>query len=182
MERELDLMRPGWTRAGVGRLVAGFYGFYEPWEREAGAVLSRAGLAGVMEGRRKVPALEEDLRYYGGESMDLLSVRRCGRMPDISSAEKALGSMYVLEGSTLGGQIIVRHLREQVSGLEGGGGCSFFASYGADVGVMWRRFQGVLREHSSASTDDAMVAAACETFVLLHDWLHDTAVRQTGDE
>jgi heme oxygenase len=98
-------------------------------------------------------------------------------MPDLSGVSRILGSMYVLEGSTLGGQIIARHFRRHVAGLEDGRGCSFFECYGPDVGTRWREFQGVLRAHSSPSADDTMVAAAGETFVLLQSWLHD-AVRQ----
>lgn len=177
IERELDVLRPGRTAGDVRDLLAAFYGFYVPWERAAGETLAAAGLGEFFDARRKVRFLQSDLEYHLGAGVDVSSVRTCDRMPDTTTVQNAMGSMYVLEGSTLGGQIIARHFREHVPGLEGGRGCSFFTCYGSDVGMKWRQFQGVLRAHSSPASDDAIVAAACETFVLLQDWLHDT-IRQ----
>jgi heme oxygenase len=177
IERVLDLGRPGWTAGEVGRLLVGMYGFYEPWERVAGGVLAGNGLGGLMEGRRKVPALERDLRFHVGEAVDFLTLPRCDWLPDISGPAGVLGSMYVLEGSTLGGQIIARHFRQHVPGLEGGQGCSFFECYGADVGRMWREFQRALSAHSSPAVDDRIVASARETFVCMQTWLND-AIRR----
>lgn len=183
IERSLDLTRPGRTARDVAGLLVGFYGFYAPWERAAGGTFAAAGMGAFFERRRKVLCLERDLRFHLGEGADVSSLPACDRMPDMTSVPKALGSMYVLEGSTLGGQIIARHFRRHVPGLEDGRGCSFFECYGAGVGMMWREFQGVLRAHStSRGADDTMVAAARETFVLLQDWLHDTAVRQADHE
>ena len=52
-----------------------------------------------------------------------------------------LGRMYVMEGSTLGGQYIARHVEETL-GLSSGEGNSYFRGYGEATGERWREFPG----------------------------------------
>ena len=47
-------------------------------------------------------------------------------LPDLQGVQEALGCLYVVEGSTLGGQVIARHLR-QTLGVDPRCGGSFFA-------------------------------------------------------
>lgn len=47
-----------------------------------------------------------------------------------------LGTFYVLEGSTLGGRIIARHL-EPAFGFEGGKGNAYFRGHGEATGALW---------------------------------------------
>jgi heme oxygenase len=49
------------------------------------------------------------------------------------------GVLYVIEGSTLGGQIIVRHLERNL-GLTRESGARFFHGYGADTEAHWQEF------------------------------------------
>ena len=49
------------------------------------------------------------------------------------------GVLYVIEGSTLGGQIIVRHLEKNL-GLTRESGARFFHGYGADTEAHWQEF------------------------------------------
>jgi heme oxygenase (biliverdin-IX-beta and delta-forming) len=75
-----------------------------------------------------------------------------------------------MEGATLGGQLISRHL-EQALGLKDGNGYAFFSSYGQEVGAMWRGFREMLIQQSSTSADDAIVRGATDTFHAMHAWL-----------
>lgn len=59
--------------------------------------------------------------------------------PVIPNAATALGTLYVLEGATLGGQLLRRRLGPAL-GLTAEAGLAFFSAYGADVGPMWRAF------------------------------------------
>ena len=77
--------------------------------------------------------------------------------------------MYVLEGSTLGGAFIDRHL----SGLPQLAGCpaTVLLPYGTETGAMWHEFRRTTRERVAAGGDaDAMVAAARDTFAALAAW------------
>jgi len=58
---------------------------------------------------------------------------------EISSFAHALGALYVMEGSTLGGRIILRHLETQEIDIPADA-MSFFAGHGAETGSMWRFF------------------------------------------
>ena len=86
-------------------------------------------------------------------------------VPPLDSLPRAIGALYVLEGSTLGGQLVARDLRERLDIALGNGG-SFFAARGERTGPMWRDFKAAVEQFAARSPDatpDA-VAAARETF------------------
>jgi len=96
-------------------------------------------------------------------------------LPEVKSITEALGCLYVLEGATLGGQVIGRHLKKNLA-LDEDRGCAFFCSYGDEVGLMWQSFQETLRSYCSkyGSTEEAqLVKSACETFASLDYWLFE---------
>jgi heme oxygenase len=80
--------------------------------------------------------------------------------------------MYVLEGATLGGQIVLQHVQPFL-GIDHCG-ATFFASYGERVGAMWRAFCDRLeRLDQSEEARGIMITSACSTFESLHHWLFD---------
>jgi heme oxygenase (biliverdin-IX-beta and delta-forming) len=54
-------------------------------------------------------------------------------VPEMTSAADLLGAMYVMEGSTLGGQLIARHV-ELVLGLTAGQGNAHFRGHNERTG------------------------------------------------
>ncbi len=82
---------------------------------------------------------------------------------------EALGCLYVLEGATLGGQVIVRRLRDlpREALLS-----AFFTSYGQDVGAMWQAYREFLTGYAEGrDEDDVIVESACATFATIGAWL-----------
>lgn len=84
---------------------------------------------------------------------------------DIQTIPAALGCMYVLEGSTLGSQILSRSFRERFDiGRHNGG--AYFHGYGELTGKMWKRFGTDLEnwfdEHQSSA--DEVIAGATWMF------------------
>jgi heme oxygenase (biliverdin-IX-beta and delta-forming) len=79
------------------------------------------------------------------------------------------GSLHVLEGSTLGGQVIAPRL-ERSLGFADGRGYTFFRSYGREVGAMWRGL-GARLLALPAPAGEAAVGSAQLTFARLHGWL-----------
>ena len=59
--------------------------------------------------------------------------------PEIPSKAFALGMAYVIEGSTLGGRVILKHLSSRINVTERQG-AAFFAGYGRETGARWRQF------------------------------------------
>jgi heme oxygenase len=170
VETALDLMRPDLTRPQWTRLVARFYGFYQPWETALGRAVAGGELAEMAAQRRKLPWLEQDLVALDVSPQSQATLPRCDHLPSLDSPARVLGSMYVLEGATLGGQHISKHV-EQTLGLAGGRGYSFFRSYGDQTGRMWQAFRRTVSALAPALDGDTMVEAACETFDRFHNWL-----------
>lgn len=150
----------------VAQLEA-FYGFVAPWEQHIAAALPPEDP--VRQGREKTGWLEADLRHFGHDTESLARLPRCVALPPGDSRAEILGVAYVLEGSTLGGQMISRHLEEKL-GLSGGEGYRYFQSYGRNVGPMWQAFRAELLRASSPEADDTIVGAARATFERLHAW------------
>jgi heme oxygenase len=159
------------TRLAYAERVKCFFGYIEPWERRVRSVLKE--FPDVVNGRGKTDWLREDLSALGVSPEEMAALPRCEELPDLSSAARALGSFYVWEGSTLGGQIISRHLREELE-IEPATGGRFFWSYGTEVGANWRRFLQELNGHSSSEADDAIVGGAMDTFETLQRWAEVT--------
>jgi heme oxygenase len=72
---------------------------------------------------------------------------------------QVLGSLYVIEGSALGGRVIAPRLKSTL-GLDAGRGASYFHGFGEATGAMWRDFRAVVSQEIGASP--AASAQACE--------------------
>ena len=111
-----------------------------------------------LEPRRKAPLIERDLRFLGRDPFPARETP-----PRFESLAAGLGCLYVLEGSTLGGQYILRELEKRDITPEKG--AAFFACYGARTQEMWRSFKEManafcVEEPRAAEAEDA----ARETF------------------
>lgn len=112
--------------------------------------------------RSKRPALERDLQFLGIAPSSIAPA--CLPLGSASLPHLA-GYLYVLEGSTLGGQILLRLIHSQL-GFGAAGGATYFASYGSEVGTMWRACLTSLEAIAAAGPDAAgkIVAGAIEAF------------------
>ena len=153
-------------------LLARFYGFYAPLEPRILARNEWARYDFPIAQRAKVPALERDLAALGYTSETLAALPRCVELPALASFPAALGAMYVLEGATLGGQVISRAVRAEL-GYAPETGCAFFASYGRELGPMWQAFRAFLAsiEAENPASADAIVAGAHATFAAFGAWI-----------
>ena len=158
----------------IAQLVA-FFGFVAPWEERLAAALPATDP--IRQGRTKTGWLEADLEFFGYDATARRELPRATALPPTSSRAEILGAAYVLEGATLGGQIIARHLGATL-GLRDGDGCRFFRSYGERVGAQWQGFRAELLRASSPTDDPVIVGAAQNTFALLHNWFVQTFPRR----
>lgn len=167
LEREVDL---SWYLGDLDRyrtLLRLFYGFHRGWEEQLLAQ-APADVQLFYLDRRKTPLLEADLRLLGDMELEMHHAQLC-RFESLASRARALGSMYVVEGSTLGGQVISRIVEAEL-GFRHGAGYSFFRGYGAETGTMWRSFQEFLTRASLGAVDEEVVAAARKTYGALEAW------------
>lgn len=167
IEARLGLFDGKLTPQSYNILLLQMWGFYKPIEARIAGVANWTTLGFDFERRRKTALLERDLAQsgLGKESDTWIS---CNELPNLSNVFEALGCLYVLEGATLGGQIIVRHLQS----LPGPLPHSFFTSYGDKVGPMWKTFGVFLTNHATEhGGDEVIVQSACSTFDTLGTWL-----------
>lgn len=167
IERDLDLMAPTLSVDRYRSLLIGFFGFYAAWEPSAAAAIADDGFFGP---RRKLHLLVQDLAALGCDAAAIRAMPVCPAVPSMPGVREAMGSLYVLEGATLGGQFIACHL-ERTLGLSTESGGAFFRSYGRQVGPMWQAFRARLAALSSPEADSVVVQSAQATFARLHDWL-----------
>lgn len=168
IEAALGLTQQAVTYAAYRRVLERFHGFYRPLELELQAILGTTSHCSDLTERLKTPLLEADLHALGVEFPHVLPV--CAPLPVLMSEAHCLGCLYVLEGSTLGGQLISRHIRQSFGTTPETGG-RFFHGYGAETGRMWQRFRAVLTDAVvSPASQVAAVQAAKDTFQKLHRW------------
>lgn len=123
--------------ARYAAVLLGFQRFLGAWERELRDALP-ARLRGWLESRSRLGWLAQDLAF-----LDVAQPRASAPLLQclpVSSVAAAFGSMYVIEGSALGGQVIVPRLQRDL-GLAPERGASYFHGFGERTGGMWREFR-----------------------------------------
>jgi heme oxygenase (biliverdin-IX-beta and delta-forming) len=168
VERALDLLDPGLTRERLTAVLTLLHGFWRAAEGglDAWARAEPADVAALRWGRRRRAHLfAADLTALGADPAG-------SPVPDLApvrGTDEALGRLYVLEGSTLGGTFIDRHLATLPA--LGPATIRAFSPYGPDTRAMWHAYRRAARDRVRAGGDaDRMVAAAQGTFGALAAW------------
>jgi heme oxygenase len=167
IEGATGVMDPGLSREGYRAYLERTFGFYLAVEQQLRSLRVWEALNLPASEREKLPLLAEDLVLLG--NVEPASIRACTAPPSFASIAEAAGGAYVLEGSTLGGRVISRH----VQGLFGPEvPRAFLDGYGADTGERWRTFGAALtRFASSREVEDQIIAGAQQTFRSFARWL-----------
>lgn len=175
LERVVPLSRTGLTREGYRAYLARLLGFYAPVE---GALAAQdwASLGFDYEPRRKVPLLHADLAALGLGDAEREALPTCRLVPSLPALPEALGCAYVFEGATRGGRVLARLYGETLGVTREQGG-AFFLAYGEDGDAMWLAFRALLVANLSDERSIARaLAAALQTFALLHRWIEEGEV------
>ena len=167
VERSLDLLDPDLDPPRLTAVLTRMHGFW------------RAAEAGLDDWAARFPADAEAVTWSARRRADLFAadLGTLGaapaavepRLAHVTGTDEALGRLYVLEGSTLGGTFIDRHL----TGVPGLSGVRLraFSPYGAETGAMWHAFRRATRDRVvRGGNPDAMLTAATGTFRSLAAW------------
>lgn len=153
------------TREEYASILHIFYGFYAPLEQQLNLFVTDNVLADWPQ-RRKAALLLHDLQRLGKS----IEVPVCTQLPAVTTVNEAMGVLYVLEGSTLGGKIIAGILQKNTGLSEDA--FTFFNGYGAENETMWLQFKRAL---NSWATDqekiNAITVSANHTFQSLKNWI-----------
>jgi heme oxygenase len=159
------LMRPGLTRDQYGLVLNALYAINLPVEK---------GLAGFA----KANALPLDFLPYERMSQLVADLRQEGWKipaplwsgPRLDSMGDFVGTMYVLVGSALGGQMIFRQIQSSLPASATVGG-RYFAGYGESTAELWQGFLEFAASTCSAADLEDARQAACRLFEAMLDRL-----------
>lgn len=172
LEKRLPFFSPTLDRALYKRLLAAYYGFYQALEH---ALVNSPAIPPDfdLQARLKTPALLEDLHALG---INPRSLPHCQELPALNSQACVLGVLYVLEGATLGGQILRKHVAQHLN-IDAQNGGAFLYVYAQATGRRWKDFLDFLGSQSLDTHARAQTAhAACLTFSCFERWLESQEV------
>ena len=165
-EGTVPLMSPSLTLSQYGDTLARIYRIVRAWDTWA-AANAPADLQPILHSRRRASLLADDLQTLG---LPIPSEDEVPHHPMQSTTVAGdarsvfLGRMYVMEGSTLGGQLLARHVEQQFNFAEGHAD-SYFRGYGEATGDRWRQFKTLLEELPQEHAE-VVIASAKNMFQL----------------
>jgi heme oxygenase len=165
IEGAVPLMHPGLDVAQYVDCLQRIYGVVAVWEERA-AEVAPLWLRPALLARQRKPLLKLDLAWFGVTEND----NGCPVLPKITDPPSFFGTMYVMEGSTLGGQIIARHV-ETALHLSEGLGSSYFRGHGSQTVPLWKEFCEMLKVQIPDDHTDAVVISAKAMFNVFGAWM-----------
>jgi heme oxygenase len=146
-------------------LLGLFYGYFGGLETSINSVIDINQLPDSNQ-RRKTQAIADDINALDGTVPEKATG---DALPHISSHLEAIGALYVIEGSTLGGTIISKMMQKQLGLADNG--LSFFLGYGEQTEAMWDKFKDTLDQQAQNPEQEAVIiAAANQTFLKFGEW------------
>lgn len=144
------------SNADYADFLSYFYAYFSVVEKAIAPFITEQLLPDYKERRNSI-YLKNDIEELGGQTEEVLPITP----PQITSQLQALGALYVMEGSIMGGSIIIKM-------LEKGGitkGISFFSGYGEATVQKWSVFVSVLNQQAANHIQEQeVITAANEAF------------------
>jgi heme oxygenase (biliverdin-IX-beta and delta-forming) len=168
VEDSFDLKTSMGSPVAYRQLLERLWGLHYVWEDQARALLD----ASILGGRLKTPWLHADLRALGLSNEQIQGLAVPARWNSHLTRSAALGAMYVLEGSSLGGEVIFRYGVQRLAIAPDHCG-RFFYGYGPATSVMWSDWRELLQtqyEQGRLMPDEALVGAKA-MFAHVGNWL-----------
>jgi len=129
----------------------------------------------AFEQRIKLPLLEKDMAI-NGLGPQMLQVPDIA-LPDLPAVAQAAGCLYVMEGATLGGMVIVKKLRQNPH-LEGIPAFHYYSCYGDQTGPFWKNFASTMDAHITDEQEQGQaIAAAQATFRFFEEVMAQAVVK-----
>jgi len=170
------LMEPDLTHDEYVAILQRLHAFHTHLEPAVAAALKNHPAAAMLDGARP-RALAEDLDWFGVRTLSTPA------LPRLDTPEAALGALYVIEGSGLGGRVIARHLMTSL-GVGPGTGGNFYCGLSADAArARWHQLCALLDPSDATGSDPAavgetehVVEGARATFAALDRYLRQIVV------
>lgn len=166
VEELVPLMGNDLTRAQYVDVLQRLYPVVRGWEIWA-LDHAPAIYRGLLAERQRSEHIQRDLHALGADPASentnpierRLTAAFAGGAPGTTAtAASFLGAMYVMEGSTLGGQYIAKHVQDQLA-LDPGQGNAYFRGYAEKTGSMWQSFRQHLIDLPEEQGGEVIAAA-----------------------
>jgi heme oxygenase len=162
------------TMANYAVYLSLLYGFVKGFENNVFPLIQN-NITDIEE-TRKTHLMVSDLNKLGINETEITAIPDHIITTLYQSKAAALGGMYVLEGSVLGGAFIYKHLQATLGVEAIAGKATYFTAYGTQTGSKWKNF---LQAFCTASLgmEQEVINSASQTFNLLHHWFNDTPIQ-----
>lgn len=157
-ERAMNLQCRLASVEAYGELLIRLWSLHAAFEIELGK-FAWATVGIDFDSRKRAHWLADDIDYLG----------RARRQPralahPIDTTAAGIGALYVLEGSTLGGQAILQHAT-RLPGVSAMHGARFFCGHAGKTGSMWTAFIEALNRFDPVSQEARIIEeSALRTF------------------
>lgn len=145
-------------------LLKRLYQFYYPLENELQKLIKKSDIPDIKK-RQHHFRLLQDINVIDN-SFDKIPTKK---NIEIKNLSYAFGVLYVIEGSTLGGQIITKMLVKQLQTNQNV--TSYFYSYGNETQDMWSSYKKSVLALENKIDSQEMINGAKDTFDSLREWL-----------
>ena len=153
------------TKDDYAMLLRRLYSFYKPLEDDLHQKIDHETIKDIGQ-RKHTNRIVKDLRALNSD-VDLSVEKNHTTIPSISYA---IGVMYVIEGSTMGGQIISKMIHKNVN-TDGADAVSYFSSYEEATHHMWTEFKNQVTNLEHTLDYQEVFKGAKDTFSQLEQWL-----------
>lgn len=144
------------------------YGYFAPVER----ILSTFGpiLLNDYDLRRKSGSILTDLQQLNFPNTKSFAAD----LPLINNKSQALGCLYVIEGSILGGAILKKRILTQCPAIPVSA-FTYFSGYDHQTSVMWQTFIAQFNNffNNNNNSIEEAIDSANECFVKLENWIEN---------
>ncbi len=165
-----QLIKPSLEPAQYARILQTMYWINVPLHERLTRALARFEPQSDYRVSNRLSWLRQDLAFFGLSASDPCGFAPQGDRPPITSAEQLIGEIYVIEGSTLGGQVIARLLQGRLAVTAESGG-RFFHGHGDSTQQRWHEFWNLAQRLTREDQMSACTQAAHDLFCYLIDTL-----------
>jgi heme oxygenase len=144
-------------------VLRGFLAFFEPMEPVLMDSSRRLGVPELYRRPDRTKRLSADLETLGDEVPRAVCAHNLPVFPRLTGIGNLAGCLYVINGSALGGQTILRRLSGFPAAQRA---CRFFTGDGEQTAQNWRDFQQFCNQVCRSDEDRlAAVSSARQTFL-----------------
>ncbi len=171
VERMTPFFSEGFDQTSYLHWLELMHGFYSCVD----AVVVQSGFTNAT-GWHYIPRcslIEADVQALTGQSVKVLPDHGnvMAEIKELHNIGEVAGMLYVVEGSALGGEVLMKVLGRKV-GVSAAAGASFFAPHGNNPRPIWEKYVQLLAQLAfSGNAEDDVVRGAVTCFSTLQRWV-----------